>query len=257
MTWDPAQYLKNAGPRLRPALDLLAAVRLEAPARIVDLGCGPGNITPLLAARWPEAQITGIDNSPDMLEAARKAVPGANFEEADARTWEAPAPVDLIYANAALQWLDDHATQFPRLLAQLRPGGVLAVQMPRNHFAPSHRLMAEAFAAGPWSARVPVPSGLPPVHDPQDYYRLLAPFCAGLEIWESDYLQVLDGEDPVKEYTKATGLRPYLAALEGDERTAFEADYAARLRQAYPKEADGRTLFPFRRIFLIAERAGA
>ncbi len=255
MSWDPGQYLKNAGPRLRPALDLLAAIPTQAPETVVDLGCGPGNITPLLAGRWPEARILGLDNSPDMLARAREAAPDFTFAEADAATWTAEEPVDVIYANAALHWLEDHDRQFPRLLAQLRPGGVLAAQMPRNHFAPSHRLMAEAFEAGAWSPGIPTPRGLPPVHDPADYYRLLAPLCDDLEIWESEYLQVLEGEDPVKEYTKATGLRPYLAALEGADLARFEADYAARLRLAYPPEADGRTLFPFRRLFLVARRA--
>src|SRR5215475_13422910 len=149
-TWDPRQYLKFADHRLRPALDLLAQIPLEAPAAVYDLGCGPGNITRLLAERWPAARVTGIDSSPEMLTKARQEAPAIAFAQADIARWAAPAPVDLLFSNSTLQWLEDHTTLFPRLLGQLAPGGVLAVQMPHNHDAPSHVLMRAAAEAGPW-----------------------------------------------------------------------------------------------------------
>jgi trans-aconitate 2-methyltransferase len=253
MSWSPDQYLRFAAPRLRPAADLLAAVPLTAPRAVVDLGCGAGNVTRLIGERWLEARITGVDDSAAMLAKAAQEFPRARWQQCGIADWRAGEPVDLIYSNAALQWLGDHERLFPSLLAQLAPGGVLAVQMPRNFEAPSHREIANTVRSGPWRARLApllVPS---PVAAPGVYYEILAPLAARLDIWETEYLQVLEGEDPVKEWTKGTWLRQFLDALADDaERAAFEANYAARLRLAYPRRSDGRTLFPFRRLFLVA-----
>lgn len=254
MTWDPAQYLKFAGPRLQPAIDLLARVPLAAPARIVDLGCGAGNVTALLARRWPDAEIVGVDDSAPMLARARAELPRARWTLAGIADWTPDVPPDLLYSNAALHWLPDHPRLFARLVAALAPGGVLAVQMPRNFLAPSHALVADVVRDGPWRERLAPLVKPPPVAAPADYYAWLAPLSAALDIWETEYLQVLDGPDPVKEYTKGSFLRPFLDALAPDERPAFEADYAARLRAAYPPRPDGRTLFPFRRLFLLLRR---
>jgi len=252
MAWDPQQYLAFAGPRLQPAIDLLARIALDAPGNIVDLGCGPGNVTPLLRGRWPAARILGLDNSEAMLARARDAVPDAAFEIADIASWRAAAPVDLVFSNAALHWIDGHDRLLPHLAAQIAPGGVLAVQMPRNFAAPSHQLMLETIEDGPWRAALaPLWVGAP-TQPPDFYYDLMAPLARGLDIWETEYLQVLEGDNPVADYTKGTWLRRFLDPLDEPQRSAFEAAYRARIATAYPPQADGRTLFPFRRLFILA-----
>jgi len=252
-TWDPRQYLKFADHRLRPALDLLAQIPLDSPRTVYDLGCGPGNITRLLAGRWPAATITGVDSSPEMLAKARQEAPAVTFVQADIAQWSPPAPADLLFSNATLHWLDDHGRLLPRLMAQLASGGVLAVQMPHNHQAPSHLLMGAAAEDGPWRAKLSlVRLILRSVASANAYYRILAPVARRVDIWESEYLHVLEGDNPVVEWTKGTALRPYLDALDEPDRSGFFAAYSARIAAAYPKQADGRTLLPFRRIFFIA-----
>ena len=252
MTWDPARYLTFGDERLRPARDLLARVPLEAPARIADLGCGPGNATELLAQRWPDAAILGVDSAPEMLERARKSGIEAEWVEADLARWAPDQPFDLIYANAVLQWLDDHERLFPRLMGFLRPGGALALQMPRNFEAPSHAMMRETAASGPWAGRLRGVLRGAPVGPPSDYFAILKVHAADLDIWETEYLHVLEGHDPVLKWTRGTALRPVIDALPEVESAAFEAAYTARLRLAYPRREDGQTLFPFRRLFIVA-----
>jgi trans-aconitate 2-methyltransferase len=251
-TWDPGQYLRFEDHRLRPALDLLARIPLAAPRTVFDLGCGPGNVTRLLAERWPPARVTGIDSSAAMLERARQAAPGVRFQEADIARWSPAAPPDLIFSNATLHWLGDHERLLPRLAGLLASGGVLAVQMPRNHASPAQSAIAETVADGPWRETLAGVRGILPVAGPADYWRILSPIARHLDIWETDYLHVLEGNDPVAEWTKGTALRPFTDALPAGGREAFVAAYAARVAAAYPREADGRTLFPFRRIFLVA-----
>lgn len=255
MSWDPALYLKYGGERTRPAADLLARVPLQAPTQVIDLGCGPGNSTALLAARWPAAHITGVDADPDMLNRARRSGPRCRYVRADIATWTPDVRPDLIFSNAVLHWLDDHAELFPRLMKQLPPGGILAVQMPRNHSAPSHTLMREVARDGRWAETLAPILREKPVAEPEEYYRWLAPLCSELEIWETTYLLKLSGADPILAWTRGTALRPLLDALPQKEAAAFEAAYAERLRTAYPREPDGTTLFPFRRIFLVASRS--
>ncbi len=254
--WDPAKYLEFAGPRLRPALDLVAQVPLAAPTAVYDLGCGTGSATRLLARRWPGAAVIGVDGSAAMLAAARAAAggPAIRWVEADLAGWHPPRPAELIFSNAALHWLPDHATLFPRLVADLAPGGVLAVQMPRNHDAPSHTEMAASVRAGPWAARLAPLLREHPVAPPAAYHDWLASQVTRLDIWETEYLHVLEGDHPVVEWTRGSALKPLLDALAADERSAFLADYTARIARAYPRRADGRTLFPFRRLFLVAVR---
>lgn len=256
MKWDPGQYLSHgfADLRLRPALDLLARVGAPAPARVVDLGCGTGNTTKLLAARWPAADVVGIDSSAEMLAQAEGERSGARFQQADIAGWRAEAPVDVVYSNAALQWVNGHEALFPHLARQLAPEGWLAVQMPRNHGAASHQAIIEAVEEGPWAERLRPVLRPAPVALPERYYAMLRPHCASIDIWETIYQQQLEGENPVVEWTKGSALRPLLAALEGDECRAFELAYAARIKTAYPPSADGRTLFPFRRLFIVARR---
>ena len=255
MAWDPAQYLKFAGPRLRPAIDLLQRIDVEAPGSVYDLGAGAGNVTRLIAARWPAARIVGVDGSAEMLTKAAAENPGIEWRLADLATWRPERPADIIYSNAALHWLDDHDRLFRGLFAALAPRGVLAVQIPRNFGARSHTLITEVALGGPWRSALEPLLRPSPVAEPGFYYDLLAPLASSLDIWETEYLQVLEGENPVKEWTKGTWLSPLLAALEGPQRSRFEETYAERVAAAYPPRGDGKTLFPFRRLFLIAGAA--
>lgn len=256
MAWNPAQYDLFRRQRRRPAEDLLAAaaawVGETRPARIVDLGCGGGDLANRLAGRWPEAEVTGIDGSAAMLEQARQTATRVRWRQADLAAWRPEHSYDLIVSNAALHWLGDHQALFPRLLAGLVPGGVLAVQMPRNFAAPSHTLLAETIAEGPWAARLADRLGPAPVHPPEHYFDWLAPRAADLDIWETEYLHRLTGEDPVMNWTRGSALVPVLERLDESEQAAFLAAYGAKLRTAYPVRADGSTLFPFRRLFVVA-----
>ncbi len=256
MPWDPAQYLKFADHRLRPAVDLLARIDSEQPGRVYDLGAGAGNVTRLLRERWPEAAVTGVENSAPMLERARAAHPEIQWEEADLGRWRPGEPAGVIYSNAALHWLAGHDRLFPALLAMLAPGGVLAVQMPRNFAAPSHTAITEAARSGPWRERLEPLLRPAPVAEPARYFEILAPHAADLDLWETEYLHVLEGPSPVKEWLKGSALMPLLSALEEPERARFEARYAELVDAAYPPGPDGRTLFPFRRLFLVARKPG-
>jgi len=255
MAWDPAQYLKFAGPRLRPAVDLLQHIDVEMPATVYDLGAGAGNVTRLIAARWPAARVVGVDGSAEMLAKAAAENPDIEWQQADLATWRPARPAAIIYSNAALHWLDGHDRLLPGLFAALAPNGVLAVQMPRNFGAPSHTLITEAAKSGLWRRTLEPLLRPSPVAEPEFYYDLFAPLAASRDIWETEYLQVLDGDNPVKEWTKGTWLLPLLAALDEPERSRFEADYAARVAAAYPPRRDSKTLLPFRRRFLIARAA--
>jgi trans-aconitate 2-methyltransferase len=254
LTWSPERYLAFADHRTRPAIDLLARVPLQHVERVADLGCGPGNSTRLLVERWPAATVIGIDSSSDMLASARRSGVGATWVEADVAAWAPDRALDLIYSNAALHWVEGHETLLPRLLGWVRPGGVLAVQMPRNFEAPSHALLRATAESGPWADRLAGVLNWGPVAAADWYYDLLAPRAAVLDIWEAIYLHVLEGDDPVLSWTRGTALRPIMQALDGKDGAAFEAAYAAGLREAYPRRADGRTLFPFRRLFIVAQR---
>jgi len=253
-SWNPAQYHRFADARQRPAADLLARVPLAAPKTIYDLGCGTGKSTVLLTERWPGVCVTGIDSSPAMLAVARQDLPGLAFIEADIATWSPPQPADLLFSNATLHWLDDHRTLFPRLLCNVAPEGWLAVQMPHNFDQPTHQAMLAAAEAGPWRERLRPHLRPAPVAAAETYHAFLAPLAAELDIWETTYLHALNGPNPVVEWTKGASLKPLLDALESPWREAFEADYRARIAKAYPPETDGRTLLPFKRLFIVAKR---
>ncbi len=251
MPWDPAQYLKFADHRLRPAIDLMNRIDLDEPAEIYDLGCGAGNVTRYLQARWPNAHITGVDESAAMLAKAAD-IPGIDWERADLASWKPPRPADLIYSNAALHWLGQHERLFPELLGALAPGGVLAAQMPRNFLAPSHALVNDAARAGPWREALEPLLRESPTSEPGFYYDVLAPRAARVDIWETEYLQVLEGDDPVTEWMKGSWLQQFMEPLAEPERGGFVAAYGQLARKAYPRRPDGRTLLPFRRLFIIA-----
>lgn len=251
--WDPDVYLKFGGERTRAAADLLARVPLSSPKRVVDLGCGPGNSTALIASRYPNADILGVDSDEAMLAQARAAHVHARFEAGDFETWTPREAPDLIYTNAALHWAADPLAVSARLFQSLAPGGVLALQVPQNFDKPSHVEMRAAAQDGPWAEK------LRRVFQPllltaHDYSRALAPLGAKLDVWSTAYLHILDGENAVLKWISGSALRPYFARLNNEERCGFEANLAARLKRAYPPESDGRTYFPFHRLFVIAER---
>ena len=254
MPWNPAQYLAFGDLRLRPAIDLLNRIPLENPATVLDLGCGPGNVTRILHERWPEARVTGVDSSAEMLARAAADHPEIAWQQANLAGWAPPAGTGLIYSNAALHWVDDHPRLFPRLLESLAPGGVLAVQMPNNYAAPSHQCAYEAARAGPWRTLLEPLLRPAPLLSVDGYYGLLAGQAGRVEIWQTEYLQVMQGDNPVADWTRTSLLVPLLEALEAPWREAFEADYRRRIAAAYPRRPDGTTLFPFRRLFMVAVR---
>lgn len=252
ISWNPGRYLALGGHRLRPALDLLGRIPLAAPLRVVDLGCGAGNVTGYLRRRWPEAGIIGLDNSPRMLAAAAEQAPGIDWLEADLAGWKPESPVDVLYSNAALHWLPGHDSLLPRLAGYLAPGGVLAIQMPRNFEAPSHTVMYDVADNGPWSDKLARLGNRQPVAGPEFYHGLLAPLVQELDIWETEYLQVLSGDNPVADFTKGSWLKAMLDALDEPQKGEFEAEYRRAVALAYPRRADGSTLFPFKRLFIVA-----
>ncbi|WP_347311100.1 methyltransferase domain-containing protein [Defluviimonas sp. SAOS-178_SWC] len=248
--WNPESYARFGGLRLRPALDLLAQVGELPKGDIVDLGCGNGAAGPALAARYAGRRIIGLDASPAMLASARKGGAYHQLIEGDAAAWRAEAPVALVFSNAALHWLSDHAALMPNLAAQLAPGGTLAVQMPRQYGAPSHRFLRD-FAAEMFPDRFDLAAWRAPVSPPVEYHRMLSGL-GRVNVWETDYVQrvepVADGH-PVRRFTESTAMRPYLDLMSQAEIAEFLARYEAALAAAYPIEPDGSVLFPFRRLF--------
>jgi len=255
-TWDPDRYLTYADERGRPFVELMARVGAEAPASVVDLGCGPGNLTSLLRERWPDADISGLDSSREMIEQARSAEPSITFEVADLRGWAAAGdPVDVLISNATLQWVPDHLDLLPSLVGRVRPGGWLALQVPGNFEEPSHTIRRDLAAEASYAEHtrdVAVPSS----HDPVVYLEALAGLGCTVDAWETTYLHVLTGPDPVFAWVSGTGARPTLQALPDDLRPAFEDEFRRRLRAAYP-ERDGRVVLPFRRVFAVAQVPGS
>lgn len=256
-SWDPERYLTYADERGRPFVELLARVAADRPATVVDLGCGPGNLTSLLAGRWPDARVVGIDSSPEMIAAAKKDVSGVEFEVADLRDWVVgvtPGSVDVLVSNATLQWVPGHLDLLPALVGAVAPGGWLAFQVPGNFDEPSHTIRAELAAEAPYAERT-ADVATPDAHDAETYLSTLAGLGCTVDAWETVYLHVLHGDDPVFTWVSGTGARPTLQALDAVPalRAQFEDEFKRRLRAAYPENAHGVVL-PFRRVFAVARK---
>ena len=251
--WDPARYLAYADERGRPFVELLARIGAERPRTVVDLGCGPGTLTALLAERWPDAAVTGLDSSPEMVAAARERGDGLDYGVADLRDWldEPGDPVDVLVSNATLQWVPGHLELLPALVDRVRPGGWLAFQVPGNFDQPSHTIRRELADEAPYAAHTR-DLATPAAHDPATYLDVLAGLGCTVDAWETTYLHVLTGADPVFSWISGTGARPTLQALPDDLRADFEAELRRRLRAAYPPTPTGVVL-PFRRVFVVAQ----
>jgi trans-aconitate 2-methyltransferase len=256
-TWDANLYLRFADHRLRPALDLMGRLG-SANGAIYDLGCGAGNVTRILAERFPQVEaIVGVDSSEEMLAKARTQTsdPRVSFTKGDLAHFQPGKPPGILFSNAAFHWIEGHIDLFPGLLKLLPSGGQLAIQMPRNHEAPSHALMRTAADSGPWKDKLDRVRGIGPVSEPGRYYDALKLLCSDLEIWETVYQQPLTGKDPVAQWTAGTGLRPFMEVLDESEKKGFYEAYARMTAEAYPTRPDGITLFPFRRLFIVARKA--
>lgn len=262
MKWNPGKYVQFASHRDRPFFELTARIDADAPRGVVDLGCGPGNLTAALARRWPAAQVRGLDSSAEMIERARAdhRLPNLGFELADAGAWLPEPGIDVVVSNAMLQWIPGHIDLVRGWLEALRPGAWFAAQVPGNFDAPSHALMRQVAGSPRWATRL---QGLvlrtDATAEPETYQRLLLESGFDADVWETTYRQVLHGKDPVLEWVRGTALRPVLSALGEEDAAQFEAEYAGLVRAAYPPfrgpEGGELTIFPFRRIFVVGRKA--
>ena len=252
--WDADLYRQFETERTRPASDLLMRVDIDGPACVIDMGCGPGNSTDLLATRFPTAAVIGIDTSENMLKTARERLPSCRFELGDITSWHPETPPDLIYANASLQWVPDHENLIPRLFSELAPRGVLAIQMPDNFAEPTHRLMRETAAAGPWSKTIRDLAGGRVKRLPiTTYYDLLAPKAAEIDVWRTTYYHPMQSADAIVTWLRGTGLKPFIEPLPEVQQIEFLSRYTKRVCDAYPAHSDGKLLLAFPRIFIIAK----
>lgn len=254
-SWDPDVYERYKTYRDRPALDLMVQIPSHDFSEIWDLGCGTGEHAALLAARHPGASVHGLDSSPEMLAAARRRAADVDWVSGGIETWAPGVAPDLVFSNAALQWLPDHETLFPRLAGALASGGVLACQMPMAFETQHHRILRETAEQGPWASLTRTARLIRPTPSMDDYYGWLAPVCGEVDLWTTTYLHALEGDDPVVEWMAGTALRPYLDVLTDPAlREAFLDAFRDRIAQAFPTREDGVTLFPFPRMFMVATR---
>ncbi|EPJ90310.1 MAG: trans-aconitate 2-methyltransferase [Pseudomonas sp.] len=254
MSWSAKQYSIFEQQRTRPVIDLVAAIPTQNVQTAVDLGCGPGNSTQVLAERYPQARVTGLDSSENMLIDARQRLPALSFELADIATWNPAQPLDVILANASLQWVAEHAALYPRLVSKLTPGGSLAVQTPDNLQEPAHRLAREVAADGPWASKIAAVKH-PDRHEASFYYALLKGHCRSVDVWRTTYFHPLEGgHAAVVEWFKGSALRPYLEPLDKTQKQAFLERYLVAISEAYPALEDGTVLLPFPRLFVVATR---
>lgn len=251
--WNATQYLKFEDERTQPARDLLARVPLQAPKTIVDLGCGPANSTTVLDARYPSAQLTGVDSSPDMIRKARSTLPHREFVVENMASYTPPNQVDLFFSNAVFHWLhkDLRFDVVKRLMGTQPAGGVFALQVPDNLAEPSHVLMRETASTGPWAAKL-ANVGRDSFQSPQEIYDLLQPICSKVDIFHTSYYHALESHEAIIDWVKGTGLRPYTDPLDAQEKDAFLAEYLKRLEETYPVSNDGRVLLRYPRLFVVA-----
>lgn len=251
--WDPSEYLRFGDDRTRPAFELASRIAVDSPAAVVDLGCGPGNSTSVLTQRWPQARVLGLDSSTEMIAAASAAYPHADWQVSDIAQWSPDVPFDVVFSNAALQWLPGHGRLVERLFAFVAPGGALAFQIPSATYAEVRSLIHEIAREEPWALRMEGPLGALTMEPPGFYYDHLAPQARSVDLWETEYVHVMDSPSTIVDWIASTGLRPFLDALgtEG-ERDEFVASLRRRVARSYPVQRDGRVLFPFRRMFVIA-----
>lgn len=258
--WSAAQYAKFLSERTRPARDLLARVPLTSPRRVIDLGCGPGNSTEVLVERYPDADVSGIDSSADMIRRARETLPGRRFEVADLETFDSGGAVDLYFSNAVFQWLpgETRLQTITRLVRDLSPGGVLAFQVPNNFSEPSHVAMRETAAApgAPWAKTLErVGRGRDEFPTASELHDALAPLCSEVDVWETRYFHVMESHEAIVEWVKGTGLRPFVGPLSEAEKEGYLREYLARLKKMYPSQRDGTVLLPYPRLFVVATKA--
>ncbi|WP_165226974.1 methyltransferase domain-containing protein [Aquisphaera insulae] len=253
MSWDPERYLRFRGERTRPSVDLVGRIAIDDPTSVIDLGCGPGNSTAVLRGRWPGAAITGLDSDPAMLRAALRSDPYMNWMQGDVAAWRADGDFDVVYSNAVLQWIPDHAELIPRLFRAVAPGGALAFQVPTRADSTIYAQIQEVASDPRWREITESARGAIVDHAPTFYYDLLSARSSRLDIWTTEYQHVLEGPEAILEWMRSTRLRPFLAALTNPaDREAFEGLLLERIADTFPRRPDGRVLFPFRRLFVIA-----
>lgn len=251
-SWNPGEYLRFGDERTRPSVDLAHRIAVESPATVVDLGCGPGNSTQVLVERWPLASVTGLDSSAEMVDAARLEYPNGEWIVSGIEAWQPEAPYDVVFSNAALQWLPDHGPLVERLFEAVAPGGALAFQIPSAQFAAVRTLIHGIAHDGPWTDRMQGPLNELTMESPNFYYDHLAPRARSVDIWETEYSHVMESPAAIVDWIASTGLRPFLGVLDDGESAQFVAELTRRVESTYPRQIDGRALFPFRRTFVIA-----
>ncbi|MDM4016470.1 methyltransferase domain-containing protein [Roseiconus lacunae] len=255
MNWNAGHYLRYGNERTRAAVDLAARIRLDLPEKVVDLGCGPGNSTQVLRQRWMNSEIIGIDNSPEMIAAARKAFPDENWQLADVACWTPASAFDLVYSNAMLQWMPDHANLIPVLFGMVAPGGALAFQIPSGTYAVVRTLIHEISHKPEWTDQLEAARTMLTMESPSFYYDVLAAEASEIDIWETEYCHVMDSPNAIVDWIASTGLSPFLAALASDDQRAeFVSELKRRVYGSYETRVDGKILFDFRRTFVIAYR---
>jgi trans-aconitate 2-methyltransferase len=251
--WDPQQYMRFGDERTQPSVDLVARIKLDNPASIVDLGCGPGNSTRVLKERWPLARVTGLDSSREMIDRARKEYPDGEWIVGDAAEVPLDHTFDLVFSNATLQWIPDHEALVPRLFRTVNPGGALAVQVPANQESPLHRALVSVAEKPEWRQYTARCDNLLHYHTGEYYYGLLYPLTTSTVLWETTYFHILESQRDIVEWYKGTGMRPYLESLPDDaRRAAFENEVLEACRSSYPVQGNGKVLYPFKRVFFIA-----
>lgn len=253
--WNANHYLRFGSERTRPAHDLVSRIELENPARVVDLGCGPGNSTQVLWERWPESHVVGIDSSQQMIQAASKSHPSREWYLGRAETWKSEKPFDVVFSNAAFQWLADHEQLMQHCASLSAPGGAIAFQIPCDRYSPIRRDIDDIASDPRWISRMREPMNALTMHPAGFYYNVLSPLVERLDIWETEYFHVMENTDSIIDWISSTGLRPYLEALEKEaDREEFVDRLRAKVADSYPLSENGSVLYPFRRLFVIGYR---